>query len=269
MQNLTATRPRASTTRRLKQFRSGSGRSGGRWMASPVSGVIPAREKNHARRFRRCKNLADRVKTRHHPRYGGVASTSGATVPPGLVQLDAGRSFAEGARLLMAQHPDKAEMIEAYGARFDEMMPGPITGTVAILSELRERGTPLYALTISWPRPIRRPLRALTFSNGSAPSWFPARSRQSSPTPRFSTRFWTPTPSTHDARCSSTTCRLTQQRRRSAFTASVLRRPKRCATSLSGSRCPHSSKVGSAPKPVVAVAAIQRTVRPTAVCPDL
>jgi 2-haloacid dehalogenase len=60
---------------------------------------------------------------------------------------DAGRSFAEGARLLTAQHPDKAELIDAYGARFDEMMPGPIAGTVAILAELRERGTPLYALT--------------------------------------------------------------------------------------------------------------------------
>jgi len=60
---------------------------------------------------------------------------------------DAGRSFAEGARLLKAEHPDKAELIDAYGARFDEMMPGPIAGSVAILAELRERGTPLYALT--------------------------------------------------------------------------------------------------------------------------
>jgi 2-haloacid dehalogenase len=60
---------------------------------------------------------------------------------------DAGRSFAEGARLLTARHPDKAELIEAYGARFNEMMPGPISGTVAILAELHERGTPLYALT--------------------------------------------------------------------------------------------------------------------------
>jgi len=60
---------------------------------------------------------------------------------------DAGRSFAEGARLLKAEHPDKAELIDAYGARFDEMMPGPVAGSVAILTELRERGTPLYALT--------------------------------------------------------------------------------------------------------------------------
>jgi 2-haloacid dehalogenase len=60
---------------------------------------------------------------------------------------DAGRSFAEGARLLKAEHPDKAELIDAYGERFDEMMPGPVAGSVAILAELRERGTALYGLT--------------------------------------------------------------------------------------------------------------------------
>jgi 2-haloacid dehalogenase len=60
---------------------------------------------------------------------------------------DAGRSFAEGTRLLKAEHPDKAALIDAYFARFDEMMPGPIAGSVEILAELRTRGTPLYALT--------------------------------------------------------------------------------------------------------------------------
>jgi len=60
---------------------------------------------------------------------------------------DAGRSFAEGARLLKQQHPDKAESIDAYGARFDEMMAGPIAGTVEILAELRDCGAPLYGLT--------------------------------------------------------------------------------------------------------------------------
>ena len=60
---------------------------------------------------------------------------------------DAGRSFAEGTRLLKVEYPDKAELIDAYGARFDEMMPGPIAGSVEILAELRDRGTPLYALT--------------------------------------------------------------------------------------------------------------------------
>ena len=60
---------------------------------------------------------------------------------------DAGRSFAEGARLLKLEHPDKAELIDAYGARFDEMMPGPIAGAVEILAKLHERGAPLYALS--------------------------------------------------------------------------------------------------------------------------
>jgi 2-haloacid dehalogenase len=60
---------------------------------------------------------------------------------------DAGRSFAEGARLLKAEHPDKAELIDAYHARFDEMLAGPIAGSVEILAELRDRGIPLYGLT--------------------------------------------------------------------------------------------------------------------------
>jgi 2-haloacid dehalogenase len=60
---------------------------------------------------------------------------------------DAGRTFAEGARFLKAEHPDKSELIDAYGNRFDEMLAGPITGSVEILAELRDRGTPLYGLT--------------------------------------------------------------------------------------------------------------------------
>ena len=73
---------------------------------------------------------------------------------------DAGRSFAEGARLLKLQHPDQAELIDAYGARFDEMMAGPIAGAVEILAELRERGTPLYLLSNfsaeTFPRALER-----------------------------------------------------------------------------------------------------------------
>jgi 2-haloacid dehalogenase len=60
---------------------------------------------------------------------------------------DAGRSFAEGARLLKLEYPDKAELIDAYGTRFDEMIPGAIPGTVEILAELRERGAGLYGLS--------------------------------------------------------------------------------------------------------------------------
>src|SRR5262245_24720879 len=57
---------------------------------------------------------------------------------------DAGRSFAEGVRLLKDEFPDKAELIDAYWLRFDEMMAGPIDGSVEILAELRHRGVPFY-----------------------------------------------------------------------------------------------------------------------------
>ena len=71
---------------------------------------------------------------------------------------DAGRSFAEGARLLKAQYPEKAALIDAYGARFDEMLAGPIAGSVDILAELRDRGTPLYGLT-NWSAETYAPAR--------------------------------------------------------------------------------------------------------------
>src|SRR5438477_6498157 len=47
---------------------------------------------------------------------------------------DAGRSFAEGCQLLQTEHPDKTELIDAYAARFGEMMAGPIAGSVEILA---------------------------------------------------------------------------------------------------------------------------------------
>jgi 2-haloacid dehalogenase len=71
---------------------------------------------------------------------------------------DAGRSFAEGARLLKAQYPEKAELIDAYGARFDEMLAGPIAGSVDILAELKDRGAPLYGLT-NWSAETYAPAR--------------------------------------------------------------------------------------------------------------
>jgi 2-haloacid dehalogenase len=38
-------------------------------------------------------------------------------------------------------------MIDAWFERFDEMIAGPIAGTVDILAELREREVPIYALS--------------------------------------------------------------------------------------------------------------------------
>jgi len=63
------------------------------------------------------------------------------------LQQDAGRTFAEACAALKLEHPSDAEMIDAWFERFDEMMAGPIAGTVDILAELREREVPLYALS--------------------------------------------------------------------------------------------------------------------------
>jgi 2-haloacid dehalogenase len=60
---------------------------------------------------------------------------------------DAGRSFVDATRELLPQHADKIELIEAFGKRFDEMVPGAIDGTVAVLAELKQRDVPIYAIT--------------------------------------------------------------------------------------------------------------------------
>ncbi|HLV86597.1 MAG TPA: HAD family phosphatase [Candidatus Sulfotelmatobacter sp.] len=63
------------------------------------------------------------------------------------LQQDGGRSFAEACAILKLKHPDKAAMIDAWFERFDEMMAGPIAGTVDILAELRDQEVPIYALS--------------------------------------------------------------------------------------------------------------------------
>ena len=60
---------------------------------------------------------------------------------------DSGRSFAEATQELLPHHADKIELIEAFGKRFDEMVPGAIDGAVKVLAELKSRGVPLYAIT--------------------------------------------------------------------------------------------------------------------------
>jgi 2-haloacid dehalogenase len=62
-------------------------------------------------------------------------------------QQDAGRSFAEGCDCLKRLHPDKAELIDAWFQRYEEMLGGEIPGTVEILRELRSRSVPIYVLS--------------------------------------------------------------------------------------------------------------------------
>ena len=80
--------------------------------------------------------------------------------PSWNAQQDAGRTLAEACALLTSMHPDKSPLIDAWRHRYDEMLGGPIHGTVDLLSELRSREVPLYALsnwsTETYPTALKR-----------------------------------------------------------------------------------------------------------------
>jgi 2-haloacid dehalogenase len=61
--------------------------------------------------------------------------------------LDAGRSWVEAVDELVALHPERRHLIEAYHGRWPEMLGGAIEGTVEILAEVRATGLPVYALS--------------------------------------------------------------------------------------------------------------------------
>ena len=67
--------------------------------------------------------------------------------PEWNVAQDAGRTIAEAVAEATSRHPGKAALIRVYYERFDEMMAGPIDGTVDILARLHQQQTPCYALT--------------------------------------------------------------------------------------------------------------------------
>ncbi len=60
---------------------------------------------------------------------------------------DLGVPFADSCARLAAEHPAQADLIWAWGRRSEEMVAGPIAGTVDILHELKQRGIRCYALT--------------------------------------------------------------------------------------------------------------------------
>ncbi len=63
------------------------------------------------------------------------------------VQHDAGRPFAETSAELIALHPDEADNIRLWGARFDEQIGAVLPGMADIVAALDARRVPLYALT--------------------------------------------------------------------------------------------------------------------------
>ena len=60
---------------------------------------------------------------------------------------DAGRPWAEAIELLVAEHPERRELIEAFHGRWPEMLAGEVPGTVEVLADLRAAGLRLLALS--------------------------------------------------------------------------------------------------------------------------
>ena len=62
-------------------------------------------------------------------------------------QHDAGRALDDMVAERVAEFPKYAAWIAAYASRFNETIPGPITGSLEIVEELAERDVPLFAIT--------------------------------------------------------------------------------------------------------------------------
>ncbi len=67
--------------------------------------------------------------------------------PAWNASLDVGRPFAEAVAELVAAHPDHADLIAAYRLNWQEMVPGSLEDSVAIMRELRRAGIRTYALS--------------------------------------------------------------------------------------------------------------------------
>lgn len=62
-------------------------------------------------------------------------------------QHDAGRPLAEMVPELKAGFPGHAPLIDAYAARFNETIPGPVPGSLELVERLDAVGVPLFAIT--------------------------------------------------------------------------------------------------------------------------
>jgi 2-haloacid dehalogenase len=63
------------------------------------------------------------------------------------LERDTGDSWPEAMARLKVQYPQWADIFDVYSERWPETLGGSYEDTVAILGELKERGTPLYALS--------------------------------------------------------------------------------------------------------------------------
>jgi 2-haloacid dehalogenase len=66
--------------------------------------------------------------------------------PAWNIEQDRGRSFAEGVALLLARHPEWEREIRAFDERWEETVAGEISGSIALLNQLKGK-VALYAIT--------------------------------------------------------------------------------------------------------------------------
>ena len=62
-------------------------------------------------------------------------------------QHDAGRPLAEMVPELKAEFPGHDLLIDAYAARFNETIPGPVPGSLELVERLDDASVPLFAIT--------------------------------------------------------------------------------------------------------------------------
>ena len=62
-------------------------------------------------------------------------------------QHDAGRALDDMVAERVAEFPQYAALIEAYHTRFNETIPGPVEGTLEIVSALVDLKVPIFAIT--------------------------------------------------------------------------------------------------------------------------
>ena len=66
---------------------------------------------------------------------------------PWHMQHDAGVPLADMIAERVREFPEEAALIEAYGPRWLETVPGPVPGSAALVEALAARGIPLFAIT--------------------------------------------------------------------------------------------------------------------------
>lgn len=62
-------------------------------------------------------------------------------------RLDTGQPLAPTVRELKDRYPDHGHLIDAYAARFNDTIPGPVAGTHGLVERLAARGVTQFALT--------------------------------------------------------------------------------------------------------------------------